>query len=82
MSHEPNGNYLPPLHLQMQAGLGSPCIFYPGTNDLNSGHWGVYRQYGMNESSPSISELLNTFDKVRKVLTSSLTKYHLSSKGS
>ena len=82
MSQEPNGNYLPPLYSQMQAGLGSPCISYPGTNDLNSGHWEVYHKYGTNEPSPNISELLNTTDKVRKLLTSSLTEYHLSSKGS
>ena len=60
MSQEPNGNYLSPLHSQMQAGLGSPCISSPGTNDLNNGHWGYY-QYGTNEPSPYIS--LNDLDE-------------------
>jgi hypothetical protein len=81
MSQEPNDNYLSPLHSQMQAELGSPCMSCPGTNDLNNGHWG-YHQHGTNEPSPYIPELLNTTDKVGKVLTSSLTEYHLSSKGS
>ena len=67
MSQELNGNYLFPLQSRMQAGLGSPCISYPGTNDLNSGHWEVYHKYGTNEPSPNIPELLNTADKVRKV---------------
>ena len=59
MSQEPNGNYLSPLHLQMQARLGSSCISCPGTNDLNNGHWG-YHQSGTNEPSPYISKLLNS----------------------
>jgi hypothetical protein len=66
----------------MQAGLGSPCFSYPGTDDLNIGHWGVNHQNGTNEPSPNILELLNTADKVRKVLNLSLIEYHLSSKGS
>ena len=82
MSQELNGNYLSPLHSQMQAGLGSPCFSYLGTDDLNIGHWGVYHRNGTNEPSPNILELLNTADKVRKVLNSSLIEYHLSSKGS
>ena len=82
MSQETNGNYLSPLHSQMQVGLGSPCFSYPGTDDLNIGHWEVYHQNGTNEPSPNIPKLLNTVDKVRKVLNSSLIEYHLSSKGS
>jgi hypothetical protein len=82
MSQEPNGNYLSPLHSLMQVGLGSPCFSYPGTDDLNIGHWGVYLQNGMNEPSPNIPNLLNTTNKVRNVLNSSLIEYHLSSKGS
>ena len=82
MSQELNGNYLSPLHSQMQVGLGSPCFSYPGTDDLNIGHWGVYHQNGTNEPSPNILELLNTADKVRKILNSSLIEYYLSSKGS
>ncbi|XP_075650656.1 uncharacterized protein LOC142621222 isoform X3 [Castanea sativa] len=49
-------NMLSPLHLHMQADLGSSCISYPFTNDLNSGHWGVHHQSGTNESAPNISE--------------------------
>ena len=82
MSQETNGNYLSPLHSQMQVGLGSPCFSYPGIDDLNIGHWGVYHQNGTNKPSPNIPKLLNTTDKVRKVLNSSLIEYHLSSKGS
>ncbi|XP_023913056.1 NAC domain containing protein 50 isoform X2 [Quercus suber] len=49
-------NMLCPLHSHMQADLGSSCISYPFTNDLNSGHWGVHHQSGTNESAPNISE--------------------------
>ncbi|XP_065627174.1 NAC domain-containing protein 62 isoform X2 [Quercus suber] len=49
-------NIFSPLHSHMQAGLGSSCISYPFTNDLNSGHWGVHHQSGTNESTPNISK--------------------------
>ncbi|KAF3432720.1 hypothetical protein FNV43_RR23822 [Rhamnella rubrinervis] len=48
-----------PLHSQMQAELGSSGMYYPVTNDFNSGPNGVQLQYGTNESD-DISEFLDS----------------------
>jgi hypothetical protein len=48
-----------PLHSQMQAELGSSGMYYPVTNDFNSGPNGVQFQYGTNDAD-DISEFLNS----------------------
>lgn len=48
-----------PLHSQMQAELGSSGMYYPFTNDFNSGPNGVQFQYGTNEPD-DISEFLDS----------------------
>nr|POF09681.1 nac domain-containing protein 62 [Quercus suber] len=46
----------PRLHSHMQAELGSSCISYPFTNDLNNGYWRVHHQSDMNVPAPNFSE--------------------------
>ncbi|KAF3948330.1 hypothetical protein CMV_025657 [Castanea mollissima] len=66
---------LSPLHSHMQAELGSSCIRYPFTNDLNSGYWRVHHQSGMNVPAPNFSEsedltLVNPDEFLRKMSSS------------
>ncbi|XP_050251699.1 uncharacterized protein LOC126698483 [Quercus robur] len=64
-----------PLHSHMQAELGSSCMSYPFTNDLNSGYWRVHHQSGMNVPAPNFSEsgdltLINPDEFFRKMSSS------------
>ncbi|KAK9994920.1 hypothetical protein SO802_024623 [Lithocarpus litseifolius] len=66
---------LSPLHSHMQAELGSSCISYPFTNDLNSGYWRAHHQSGMNVPAPTFSEskdltLINPDEFFRKMSSS------------
>ncbi|KAK4571003.1 hypothetical protein RGQ29_029733 [Quercus rubra] len=61
---------LSPLHSHMQAGLGSSCMSYPFTNDLNSGYWRVHHQSGMNFSESGDLTLINPDEFVRKMSSS------------
>ena len=61
---------LSPLHSHMQAGLGSSCMSYPFTNDLNSGYWRVHHQSGMNFSESGDLTLINTDEFSRKMSSS------------
>ncbi|XP_075648114.1 uncharacterized protein LOC142618941 isoform X1 [Castanea sativa] len=66
---------LSPLHSHMQVELGSSCIRYPFTNDLNSGYWRVHHQSGVNVPAPNFSEsedltLINPDEFLRKMSSS------------
>ena len=63
-------NMLSPLHPHMQAELGSSCMSYPFTNDLNSGYWRVHHQSGMNFSESGDLTLINPDEFVRKMSSS------------
>ena len=50
------GNMLSPFHSQVQGELYSTRTYHPSANDR---HWGVYNQYGTNETLKNMASFMD-----------------------